>query len=182
MADETVAEVEEWRTVPGHPGYEASSLGRVRSLDRWIARSDGRRCLCQGRMLQAQRKGYRYHGLNLGRGCSFYVHTLICAVFHGLRPSQRHEVSHRNGNCLDNRASNLRWVTHQQNEADKVRHGTNSEGQRHGMVKLTEPDVLEIRHMYACGGMSPQEIADSFSVSRWSIRSIVTRASWRHLP
>lgn len=41
MAEHPVSEPEEWRPVPGHPGYEASSLGHVRSVDRCAMRASG---------------------------------------------------------------------------------------------------------------------------------------------
>jgi len=181
MAESPVSEPEEWRPVPGHPGYEASSLGRVRSLDRWIEIPNRGRGFRRGIILRPQIMGL-YTGVALGKLHRMYVHVAICTTFHGPRPSKRHEAAHWNGNRLDNRAENLRWVTHQQNEADKIRHGTNPEGRRHGMVKLTEVDVLAIRKIHASGSLSQQAIADQFNISRRMIGLIVARSNWTHLP
>ncbi|MDP9144418.1 MAG: NUMOD4 domain-containing protein [Actinomycetota bacterium] len=40
-----------WRPVVGHEGYEVSSLGRVRSLDRTVLHSRGHEQGCRGRVL-----------------------------------------------------------------------------------------------------------------------------------
>jgi len=181
MADDPVTEIEEWREVPGHPGYEASSLGRVRSVDRVLLDKTGRQKPYRGGILKGTTTGL-YRGFTLGKYKKMYLHVAVCLAFHGPRPSERHEGGHRNGNRLDNRASNLRWVTHSENEADKRRHGTNPEGRRHGMVKLTEAEVLAIREIHADTTASHQTLANQFSISRRMVGFIVNRTNWTHLP
>ena len=47
------------------------------------------------------------------------VHRLVCRAFHGKSPSTEHrEVDHIDGDPSNNRAENLRWVTH----AENIRH------------------------------------------------------------
>ena len=43
-----------------------------------------------------------------------YIHVLICTIFHGSKPEDM-EVSHLDRNGLNNKASNLRWATHDDN-------------------------------------------------------------------
>lgn len=43
------------------------------------------------------------------------LHSIICSLFHGGRPSVGYEIDHIDGNRDNNSASNLRWVTHKEN-------------------------------------------------------------------
>lgn len=50
-------------------------------------------------------------------------------------------------------------------------------GERHGMAKLTEKNVLEIRRRYAAGE-SQKRLAESFGVNQPHISRIVRRENW----
>jgi phosphoglycolate phosphatase-like HAD superfamily hydrolase len=49
---------------------------------------------------------------------------------------------HLDGVRTNNHLWNLAWGTYEENEADKIRHGTRAEGVRHGNAKLTKAQVL----------------------------------------
>jgi predicted DNA binding protein len=102
---------------------------------------------------------------------------MVCLAFHGARPEGYH-AAHRNGIVTDNRASNLRWATKVQNEADKIAHDVRAWGSRHGMHKLTDDQVKFIRANYLIPGA---DLARRFGVSQTTISSIRHRKSWRHL-
>jgi hypothetical protein len=67
-----------------------------------------------------------YMLINIG-GKTEAVHRIICTAFHGL--SEGKEVDHIDGYKKNNRPSNLRWVTHQQNNRgyNKKRAGCSSD-------------------------------------------------------
>lgn len=113
---------EEWRPVVGYEGfYEVSSLGRVRSLDRYF----GRR-LYQGRVLKAITITGGYQSVNLcvnGEIRKGGVHLLVMAAFVGPKPHGMH-TCHNNGDPGDNRLENLRYDTPSANGLDSVKHGT----------------------------------------------------------
>ncbi len=44
-------------------------------------------------------------------GDRYYIHKLVAEIFVPGRSRERCRVIHRNGDNLDNRASNLKWVT-----------------------------------------------------------------------
>ena len=105
---------EVWRPIPSKPGFEASSLGRVRS---WTGRI----------LAQAPHIG-RYRRVTLCAPKSRYkdkqlVHRLVCEAFHGPAPSPDHVAAHANDIGHDNRPDNLRWATHRENVADLIRNG-----------------------------------------------------------
>jgi hypothetical protein len=181
MAEPPVSEVEEWREIPGHSGYEASSLGRVRSLDRWIVNTRGQRRLLSGNVLRPN-KNRRYQRVWLPEDNSALVHVIVCATFYGDRPSKYHHAAHWNGDAHDNRACNLRWATPEQNAADRVRHGKGYQGIQNGNAKLSEADIRAIRKLRATTGLSLQTISDRFGTDKGHIKRIVDRRSWAHLP
>lgn len=57
-------------------------------------------------------------------------------------------------------------------------HGTRAEGQRHGMAKLTEADIPEIR---ASTG-TLYDIGNKFGISYSMAGKIRQRKNWKHLP
>ena|ERR1700758_5002651 len=111
-------------------------------------------------------------------------------AFIGPKPAGM-EVLHGPGGITDNRAVNLSYGTRRQNVADMLRDGTDPNGDRHGMAKLTWEQVDEIRRRLPAGlrpGTRPkhlrhlptqQDLADEYGVSQTAIYEIITGRTWR---
>lgn len=98
---------EVWKQIPDYKDYEASTLGRIRSL-----KFNNTRIL---RMNGIDSKGYKRVNLSENKSQkSFRIGYLVLKTFVGERPREK-EVSHLNSNCLDDRLKNLRYETHQEN-------------------------------------------------------------------
>jgi hypothetical protein len=141
---------ENWRPIPGRDGYEASNLGRIRSVDRVIAkRSRSGRIVyakLKGRVLRLNKAGSDYLFVSFRRGRS-YVHHLILEAFVGPRPAGR-QAAHGDGNPLNNAVANLRWAARKENAADKVRHGTAVLGTRSPNGRKAHcPRVRRAKHL-----------------------------------
>lgn len=119
---------EDWRAVVGDPGYQVSSLGRVRSLDRVITRRNGVRLTLRGTMLKPQLKRDGHLKVEIGSRTR-QVHALVLEAFVGPCPDGM-EGCHGDGNPVDNRLANLRWDTRGNNMLDASRHGTHPTGSR----------------------------------------------------
>lgn len=121
---------ERWKPIPGYEDlYEVSTLGRVRSLDRYIATATGQR-LTRGVVMRLQggddQKLWRYYSVGLsrhGKKSRHSVHRLVLQAFVGPCPDGM-EACHNNGDYTDNRLANLRWDTKAENGADKIQHRT----------------------------------------------------------
>ena len=109
---------EEWRPVVGFEGrYEVSDSGRVASLPTrtWPTR----RILAS--VANERRGGYLYVTLRRdGKQYSRKVHQLVCEAFVGPRPGGT-ITRHLDDDPLNNAPSNLRWGTHADNLADRIR-------------------------------------------------------------
>lgn len=110
-----------WRDVQGYEGlYQVSSLGRVRSFDRFVKSKGGTR-LHKGKLLNPGNRKNGYIQLNLwkdGKPTTLKVHRLVARAFPDICGEYKDglEIDHRNCVRDDNRATNLRWVTRKENQ------------------------------------------------------------------
>jgi DNA-binding transcriptional regulator YiaG len=105
------------------------------------------------------------------------VHRVVAEAFIGPRPEGL-EVRHLDGNKTNNRASNLVYSTHKENEADKARHGTLRRGEANAAAKLTAADVREIRRRK---GERQEDLAAEYGCTFSNISAIQRGKSWRHV-
>lgn len=171
--------VEEWRPIPSLNGYEASSCGRIRSIDRMITDKLGRSRFAKGviRSLTPNQKGY----LKFGSKDARLVHVCVLEAFVGPRPPGMHGA-HNDGVKKNNALSNLRWATPSENEADKILHGTRPDvrGSRHPQSKLTEDLVARIKTMCR-DGENQTHVAIATGVKRRLVNKIVNGHRWHHV-
>ena len=123
---------EEWRPIPGWDGlYEASTHGRVRSIERTVLRA-GRPMRVPAKVLAPNVHHSGYRRVILARGgqrFEYLLHQVIALAFHGPRPEGM-EVRHLNGDQTDNRPENLRYGTSSENSRDTLAHGNHASASR----------------------------------------------------
>lgn len=160
---------EEWRSIDLAPSYQISSLGRVKNP--------------HGRVLKADASGrYRrvilHHNSQRTRKC---VHQLVARAFLGPAPPG-HVVNHKDGQRDHNVPHNLEYVTHGQNlqHAYDVLKRPRNTGSTHGMSKLDESAVTDIRARHAQGATG-RSLAARFRCSQATISLIVNNRIWTHL-
>ncbi len=109
---------EVWKPVIEFPDdYEVSDLGRVRSIDRDKLCSDGRLISLRGKILhQTEHKTVLYRIRLCVERVKYTrsVHRMIAEAFIP-NPQNKPEVNHKDGNRLNNKLSNLEWVTKKEN-------------------------------------------------------------------
>jgi len=128
-----------WRPIPGHAGYEASSLGRVRSVPRTL--SDGR--AAGGVVLKPSPDSDGYERAKI-RGKWYRMNILVQTAFAG--PP---EVRHLDGDHSNNKPENLAWGSRVENEQDKRKRGTEEliGGESDRPSPNTTPRTSELPHV-----------------------------------
>ncbi|MGH3406413.1 MAG: hypothetical protein ACRDRJ_28520 [Streptosporangiaceae bacterium] len=174
-----------------------SDRGRVWSIPRrlWVKPRGRRRYwrVCDGTPLRAapDKDGYMKVGLVRDRKArTLPVHQLVMLAFVGTPPENQEVLHGRAGRLVNHWPENLSYGTRAENAADRLRDGTDTFGERNGMAKLAEADVIEIRRLYEStldlGRYHPerwtlQRLADEYGVDRCTIHDALQGKTWKHL-
>ena len=170
---------EQWKRC--HPDYEVSDQGRVR-------RTTAAQGTSIGYVLTPflQTSGYwmvilRHH--NERRPVT--VHKLVATAFLGPRPRGQ-EVNHKDGDKANNKVANLEYCTRSYNNRHAYWHGRrivvpHVKGSAHGLSKLTEDKVREIKRLKRDENMTGRERAKRFGVNTSVISEIDNNKAWTHV-
>lgn len=168
-----------WKDIPGFEGrYQASSLGRIRSLtfskkvlSRWGTYRD---VIFKGKILNTNHKNSNgYTNLKLGAGKSYDVHRLVAMTFVP-NPLNLSEVNHIDFNKINNIITNLEWVSRGTNLHHNIKNG------RHNTVKLTPEQVIEIRSRLQTGE-NMTTLAKEFNICYQNIKQIKKNKIWKFI-
>lgn len=134
---------EEYKDIPGYEGmYQVSNKGNVRSIDRVVITSLGRRRKEKGKILKPVKDTDGYNVVSLCGGQSnrklVKVHRLVLLVFKG-KPNDINLVCrHKDGSKDNNIIENLEWTTQLTNQRDRFTHGTAGIGEKNGRSKISD--------------------------------------------
>jgi hypothetical protein len=166
-----------WKKVSGWP-YTVSNFGRIRRITAGRATRVGRL-----RKPSLDSSGYLQAGLCDGpkKRQSFLVHKLVALAFVSKSRKGRLEINHKDGNKINNVATNLEWVTTGENVRHAVKTGLrNLYGSLNRQSKLTEEQVREIRVTYIRGRseFNSRYFANKFGIDQSVISRIINQKSW----
>ena len=113
-----------WKPVVGWEGfYEVSSIGRVKSVDRFVKRGDKKMHVKELVLKNTlDSKGYYMVALcdkERGSMQKARVHRLVAEAFIK-NPYDKPHIDHINTIKTDNRVQNLRWVTYKENANNPI--------------------------------------------------------------
>ena len=118
-----------WKDIEGYEGYQVSSEGRVRSLDRWVVYKNGKKRFRKGMILKPFLNNCGYFQVYLGKNGKqkwLKVHRLVAKAFIP-NPDNLPEVNHINEfDKTDNKVENLEWCDRSYN----VNYGTGVQRRR----------------------------------------------------
>lgn len=162
---------ERWYLIKGFGGnYEASNLGRIRSL-LWSEPK-----ILKGSL---DARGYIHHTISGNKRIA--AHRTVLQAIKPRRDLHRGIFAcHRDNNPSNNRIDNLFWGTPADNNRHMVKCGHQVKGSRVAGALLTENKVREIRKL-AKRGFSLQQIAERFGISRSTPHKILIGKNWRHI-
>ena len=172
---------------PQFPGYRIGDDGTVWTQWKLIGKGRGRKAIWD---TSRKWKELKYDIDDRGRKrvylrfipCKYihrFVSVLVLEAFVGPRPP-RLQGCHNDGNVRNNTKGNLRWDTAHKNSLDKIRHGTMLYGSKNNRSKLTEEQVLQIRHRRFNGELGTT-LGKEFNVTSANISTICLGYTWPHV-
>lgn len=113
----------------------------------------------------------------------FYLHRLL-AEYYIDNPKNKKYVNHKNGNKSDNRIENLEWCSASENSKHAMKMGLSEapvfKGSEHGMSKITNEQVNDIRILYKTGMYNQVQLGRLYGLGQSHISRIIRGESWSH--
>lgn len=170
--------MEIWKDIIGFEGiYQISDLGRVKSLERVIMRSDGKPYPVRQRIIAVNKyfdsTGNGYLGVCLifkGKRKTKHIHRLMAESFLS-NPNNHPQLNHIDGNKFNNVLSNLEWCTASENVKHAYRTGLKLPT-RLSKTHLKEFEIREIKRLAKNKLMRQIDIAKKYKCSVATVSSI----------
>lgn len=160
---------ETFKPIPGYSNYYCSKSGKILNAT-------------TGRILKYDysRPYLRATLSKDGKVKKHFVHRLVAYSWIGRQPTQKHQINHINGIKHDNRADNLEWCTHQENQ-DHARKYLYKQpiGTELPWSKLNENIVRQIRKSWP--NKSARSMAKELNLSKTTVLRCVHRKTWAHV-
>lgn len=179
---------EKWKPIPNYEGlYKASTLGRIKSLERIIHKQ---KCnvLFKEVILKQNKRSIlstnNYYCVNLynneHKSKIQSVHRILAMCFI-TNPDNKSQINHIDGNKHNNRFSNLEWCTASENAIHANINGLSipPRGIKNGNSKLTEEDVIYIRNTRY--KVSRKDLAIKFNISLKHVDRVRSKKRWKHI-
>lgn len=147
--------------IPGYPNYEASNLGRIRSVFIHVLKPK-----LNYRTLKREPE----YELVVIRGRRVMVHRLVAAAFHGPRPDGN-IVHHRDNKKRNNMPENLEYVTPSQNT--KMAYADGRIGRTFKLTAFARKKLVE---MYETGRYTTAMLAKQFGVSSAHVQGLLAKS------
>lgn len=164
---------EKWKVIAEFPQYSVSTLGRVQS------RRTATPKIVQGTITSMGYTAHIFRSESSRKPRRRMLHRLVAEAFIHKESDDQTDVCHCDGNPRNNEFSNLRWDTHRQNQMDMRKHGTMQDGEKCNTVKITEPQMNEIRERANSEGRgSGRRLAKEFGLSVAQISRIKNGKRW----
>ncbi|MBA3484450.1 MAG: HNH endonuclease [Pirellulales bacterium] len=163
-----------YRPIAGFPGYRVGDDGTVWSEWRRKGQGRGHAPLLYQSGFWHELKSFDKYGrpvVSLGRGNRRYVARLVLEAFVGPCPEGMESCHFPDSTSANCRLDNLRWGTSVENTDDQRKHCTLIGGEQHGMAKLTNPEVEQIRSL--AGTMPQREIGERFGIKQPHVSDII---------
>jgi hypothetical protein len=177
-------ENEIWKDIVGYEGkYQVSNLGRIKSLEYVIKKSNGKNHTQKEkiRKLSLGKKGYLFFNLGKKNGKQniMTVHRAVAISFIENKNNLLC-VDHIDEKKLNNKVENLRWASLSDN-AKYWFSKRSFRGEKNNGSVLTEKDVVHILGEYY-KGVEPKKIANGYRVGISTVMDIFKNRTWKHVP
>ena len=144
---------EVWIDIEDCPGYQISSYGRVKSVERIIKRGTNFLSI-RGRILKPWKRSKDYLSVGFrvdGKRKVVLVHRLVANAFIPNRESGM-EINHLDGDKTNNTVENLEWVTASENVLHAYATGLKKAAQSKKVkVEMFDDTTLDFSSMKDCG-------------------------------
>lgn len=154
-----------WRNYPEFSFIEGSTIGRVRTIDRYVKTKNGKR-LIKGHILKQwyNRNGYLLVTFRAnGKMIKKQVHRIIASCFLP-NPDSLEQINHKNCVRDDNKVANLEWCSASYNCQYR---------EEHGGASSRSVIAVNIKTLEALRFSSRAKAADSLGVYSTSISAVV---------
>lgn len=105
-----------------------------------------------------------------------YIHRLVAETFIP-NPNKYKEVNHIDCDKTNNFIWNLEWCNRSSNLKHSYDNGLKRSGEKHGMHKLTEQDIINIRK----SNKSQKELSHQYNVAQCTISAILRFKLWKEV-